>query len=62
MKWRSDKKVRPDKTVHVWPQEEAREHVLHGTSCECIVRLKKQNGVTIVTHGLLSLKFRKVGQ
>lgn len=35
MKWKADKEIQPDRTVHVWPLEQEREHVLRGTSCEC---------------------------
>lgn len=62
MKWRTDVSVQNDHTIHVWPDEETREHVLHGTDCECIpkIELVPEKGVRIVTHHSYRTKRRNL--
>lgn len=50
MKWKADSEIRPDRTVHVWPAPEEKEHVLHGTDCECVPKLIYYEHATQVVH------------
>ena len=51
MQWCSDTGPQKDGTVHVWPKSEEREHVLHGTGCECIPKIRRyKTGRILVTH------------
>lgn len=50
MKWKADTQIRPDRTVHVWPIPEEREHVLHGVSCECEPIVTRYGQNVQVTH------------
>lgn len=50
MKWKRDVNAQSDGTVHVWPESEEREHVLHGTGCECSPQVKQYAAAILVVH------------
>ena len=53
MAWRVDVRIRPDRTVHVWPDPDLITHDLTGAACVCGPRLEEQgDGVLVVHHSL----------
>jgi hypothetical protein len=50
-RWRSDLQVQTDSTVHVWPVEDMKEHILVGVNCWCEPRVEETDyGAKLVIH------------
>jgi hypothetical protein len=49
-KWLVDEEVQPDGTVHVYPEDEEKDHMLGGLNCWCEPKVEMLESGFLVIH------------
>lgn len=48
--WHVDVDVQPDRTIHVWPDEDILEHELYSMYCLCWPEIEEIKDIILVSH------------